>query len=193
MPFDWAREAARHVGTVAHRLFAQIARDGIAAQDASRVASLAPRLRTELAAAGVDEAELAAAAAEVTAAVSRMLADPRGRWLLRPAHSEAMQRMGAGGMGRDEPCAHRGRPHIRGRGRALDRATSRRGRTKARTARRFSIANRSAIATSSSATPRSCARSMRARSGSVSITRCSAAGANGRTTAGRQADGQPGK
>jgi hypothetical protein len=89
LPFDWAREAARHVGTVAHRLFAQIARDGIAAWDASRVASLAPRLRTELAAEGVDEAELAAAAAGVAAAVSRMLVDPRGRWLLDPAHSEA--------------------------------------------------------------------------------------------------------
>ena len=89
LPFDWAREAAKHVGTVAHRLFAQIARDGIAAWDASRVTSLAPRLRAELAAEGVDEAELAAAAAEVTAAVSGMLVDPRGRWLFDPAHSEA--------------------------------------------------------------------------------------------------------
>ncbi len=89
LPFDWAREAAKHVGTVAHRVLAQVAREGIAAWDASRVASLAPRLRSELAAEGVDEAELSAAAAEVAAAVSRMLGDPRGRWLFDPAHSEA--------------------------------------------------------------------------------------------------------
>jgi hypothetical protein len=106
LPFDWAREAARHVGTVAHRLFAQIAREGIAAWDASRVASLAPRLSTELAAAGVDEAELPAAAAEVTAAVRRMLIDPRGRWLVRPRAFGCEQRMGAGGMGREIRDAH---------------------------------------------------------------------------------------
>jgi hypothetical protein len=28
LPFDWAREAARHVGTVAHRVIAQIASEG---------------------------------------------------------------------------------------------------------------------------------------------------------------------
>ena len=89
LPFDWAREAARHVGTVAHRLFAQIARDGIAAWDASRLASLAPRLRDRARGRRRRRGGAPAAAAEVTAAVGRMLADPRGRWLFDPAHSEA--------------------------------------------------------------------------------------------------------
>jgi ATP-dependent exoDNAse (exonuclease V) beta subunit len=90
LPFDWAREAAKHVGTVAHRLFAQIAREGTSAWSASRLASLEPRLRTELAAEGVDEAELAAAVHVVIDSAEAMLADPRGRWLFDPAHAEPM-------------------------------------------------------------------------------------------------------
>ena len=87
-PFDWAREAARHTGTVAHRLFAQIAREGLAAWNPARVAALAGRIRAELAAEGVDEAELARAAVDVAAAVDGLLADPRGRWLFDPGHAD---------------------------------------------------------------------------------------------------------
>jgi ATP-dependent exoDNAse (exonuclease V) beta subunit len=90
LPFDWARETAKHVGTIAHRLFAQIAREGIAAWDPSRLDALEPRLRTELAAAGVDESELAGAVAQAIGAVHRLLADPRGRWCFDPGHAEAM-------------------------------------------------------------------------------------------------------
>ncbi len=89
LPFDWARETAKHVGTIAHRLFAQIARDGIAAWDASRVDLLAPRLSSELAGAGVDESELAGAVTQAIEAVRRLLADPRGRWCFDPGHAEA--------------------------------------------------------------------------------------------------------
>ncbi len=90
LPFDWARETAKHVGTIAHRLFAQIARDGIAAWDASRLDSLAPRLLSELAATGVDESELEGAMTQAIEAVRRLLADPRGRWCFDPGHAEAM-------------------------------------------------------------------------------------------------------
>ncbi len=88
-PFDWAHEAARHVGTVAHRLFAQIAREGLSAWDASRIAALAPRVRVELEAEGVDAALLAEAIVAVGTAVERLLADDRGRWLLDARHAEA--------------------------------------------------------------------------------------------------------
>jgi ATP-dependent exoDNAse (exonuclease V) beta subunit len=90
LPFDWARETAKHVGTIAHRLFAQIARDGLAAWDASRLDSLEPRLRSELAAAGVDESDLAGAVAQAIGAVRRLLSDPRGRWCFDPGHAEAV-------------------------------------------------------------------------------------------------------
>jgi len=100
-PFDWAREAARHTGTVAHRLFAQIAREGLAAWDHARVASEAGRIRAELAAEGVDDAELARAAADVAAAVEGLLADPRGRWLFDSAHTDAAAEWSLAGLEAD--------------------------------------------------------------------------------------------
>ena len=96
-PFDWAREAARHVGTVAHRVIAQIATEGPAAWNAARVTSLAPRLRAELAAAGVDETELAASVAAVVDSMHALLDDSRGRWLIDPAHPEARSEWALGG------------------------------------------------------------------------------------------------
>ncbi len=98
LPFDWARETAKHVGTIAHRLFAQIGREGLAAWTAERVSHLSPRIRRELAAAGVDAAELAAATAQVEAAVMRLLADPRGRWLFAPEHADARSEWALGGI-----------------------------------------------------------------------------------------------
>jgi len=89
LPFDWARETAKHSGTVAHRLLAQIGREGLAAWSAARIASLRPRIRAELAAEGVDDAELAGAAQTVATALARLLADERGRWLFAPEHAEA--------------------------------------------------------------------------------------------------------
>ncbi len=71
MPFDWAREAARHVGTVAHRLFAQIAREGLAAWDAARVAALQRADPRRARGEGVDDAELDGAVADVVASAVR--------------------------------------------------------------------------------------------------------------------------
>jgi len=97
LPFDWARDAARHVGTVVHRVLAQIADEGIAAWTPERVAALAPRLRAELAAAGVDEAEMARSVTAVIDSVSALLSDARGRWLFDPGHAEAMSEFALGG------------------------------------------------------------------------------------------------
>jgi len=98
LPFDWAREAAKHAGTVAHRLFAQVGREGLAAWDAARVAMLRPRIRTELAAEGVDDAELAGAAEAVAATLARALADERGRWLFDAGHAEARSEWALAGI-----------------------------------------------------------------------------------------------
>ena len=97
LPFDWAREAARHVGTVAHRVLAQIAQEGIGSWTAARVTSLEPRLRTELVAAGVDDVELAGSVTAVIDSVSALLGDPRGRWLFDATHGEAISEWALGG------------------------------------------------------------------------------------------------
>ena len=51
--FDWARETARRIGTVAHRLLRQLAEEGIERWDAQRIASERKRITRELAALGL--------------------------------------------------------------------------------------------------------------------------------------------
>jgi hypothetical protein len=88
-PFDWVRETARHIGTVAHRALAQIAHEGLDAWPVGRIAALGPRLRTELTGEGVDAAELPGAVAQVGAALSGVLADSRGRWFFDARHADS--------------------------------------------------------------------------------------------------------
>jgi hypothetical protein len=87
--FEWAQATAAAVGVVAHRLFAQIAREGILGWDGARIAAHSPRIRAELAAEGVAVDELAAATGQVDAAVRGLLGSERGRWLLRADHADA--------------------------------------------------------------------------------------------------------
>jgi ATP-dependent exoDNAse (exonuclease V) beta subunit len=86
--FRWAGEAARHVGTVVHRLLRQIARHGPGRWQAGAGAFAAPAIDRALAALGLAAAELPAARARVLEALERTLADERGRWVLA-AHAEA--------------------------------------------------------------------------------------------------------
>ena len=88
-PFDWAQATAAAIGTVAHRLFVQVAREGLATWDADRIAGARERLLAELAGEGVDAAARAAAADVVQDAVRRTRADPRGQWLFAPEHADA--------------------------------------------------------------------------------------------------------
>jgi ATP-dependent exoDNAse (exonuclease V) beta subunit len=101
IPFDWARETARHAGTVAHRILAQIAREGLPAWNAERVAASSARIRAELAGEGVDAADLDAAVSAVLASLDRTIEDPRGRWLLDAAHEDAHSEWGLAGIDGD--------------------------------------------------------------------------------------------
>ncbi|MFO1324207.1 MAG: UvrD-helicase domain-containing protein [Burkholderiales bacterium] len=98
VPFDWARATAAAVGTVTHRLLAEIARDGLAAWSPERVAASAERVRRELTAEGVDAAELAEAADSALLSLQRLLADERGRWLFAPTHSDARSEWALAGV-----------------------------------------------------------------------------------------------
>ena len=90
IPFEWAHATAAAIGTVTHRLLAQVARDGIATWSAERVAALQARITMALRSEGVDDERLARAAADVDRALRGLLADPRGRWLFDPTHGEAV-------------------------------------------------------------------------------------------------------
>ena len=138
-------EAARHVGTVAHRVFAQLAREVPPLWNAQRVSALAPRLRVELAGAGVDEAELGAAVAAVIESVSATLADPRGSGCSIPRMPRRRANWrSADGMDVPSPTSL---SIVRSsRMACAGSSISRPERTKVRIRMRSSIANRSATA-----------------------------------------------
>ncbi len=88
-PFDWARETARHVGVVVHRVLARIAREGIATWSGARIDAIAPSLARALATEGVGVQDLGAALAQARETLHAVLDDPRGRWLFDPQHADA--------------------------------------------------------------------------------------------------------
>jgi ATP-dependent helicase/nuclease subunit A len=87
--FDWARETARRIGTVAHRLLRQIGEDGAEGWSARHVAAQRPGVEREFAALGFTTAEALAAAEQVLVALQTTLDDARGRWLFDRAHADA--------------------------------------------------------------------------------------------------------
>ena len=82
--FSWVGDTARRVGSVVHRWLQRIAEEEARGWDRARVASARGRILNELAARGIGEAELPAAAERVVAALVGALEDERGRWLLGP-------------------------------------------------------------------------------------------------------------
>ena len=87
--FDWADAVAAAIGTVAHRLLAHVAREGIAVWNDERLASEHARILAELAAEGIEPDVRQEAAQRVARIVARTLGDERGRWLFDPSHEDA--------------------------------------------------------------------------------------------------------
>src|SRR5207245_386854 len=82
--FDWVRETARQIGTVAHRLLLQIAENGLDSWTAARVEAQRRRVARDLSALGFTGAEADAAVEQVLASIRKMLADARGRCAADP-------------------------------------------------------------------------------------------------------------
>jgi ATP-dependent helicase/nuclease subunit A len=96
--FDWARETARRIGTVAHRLFRQLSDEGIERWTAERSGIERKRVARELASLGLTVTEVDAAVEQVIAAISTTLDDPRGRWLFSTDHTEARSEFALTGL-----------------------------------------------------------------------------------------------
>ena len=86
--FEWAGEAARHVGTVVHAFLQRISEDGVAKWDQARIRSAASIIERELARHGVAAEDLPVSVMHVTGALTNTLADTRGAWALQ-AHTHA--------------------------------------------------------------------------------------------------------
>ena len=136
--YDWAQATAAAIGTVAHRLLAQVAAEGLAAwTDGPGRAAARPRVLVELAAEGVERTQRAGrggARARGRAAhagrCARALA-VRGRPSRRP------QRVCARRRRRGRHRARHARPHVRRGRRTAGSSTSRPARTRAATAQAF--------------------------------------------------------
>jgi ATP-dependent exoDNAse (exonuclease V) beta subunit len=87
--FDWADATAAAIGTVAHRLLAQVAAEGLAAWPAERAREEWNRINAELGSEGVEPDQRTDAARRVVDIVTRTLRDSRGRWLFDAAHEDA--------------------------------------------------------------------------------------------------------
>jgi ATP-dependent helicase/nuclease subunit A len=98
--FDWAHATAAAIGTVAHRLLAQVANSDLLAwtDDPTRIVNERSRIVAELATEGVPPAERSEAADRIEAAIARTLSDPRGRWLFDPAHADAYSEWALAGV-----------------------------------------------------------------------------------------------
>jgi len=100
--FDWVRETARRIGTVAHRLLRQLAEEGIESWNAQRIASERKRVTRELAALGLTGSEVSAAVDQVLSAIAATIADSRGRWLFDPGHAEACSEYALTGLHKEK-------------------------------------------------------------------------------------------
>jgi len=95
--FDWAHATAAAIGTVAHRVLAQIGRDGIKAWDLNRQRSTRSRIERELANEGVDREAMESSIEAVCEVIARVTRDVRGRWLFDPAHEDARSELALAG------------------------------------------------------------------------------------------------
>jgi ATP-dependent helicase/nuclease subunit A len=80
--FDWAGQAALQIGTVVHDGLQLIAETGLETWSVERVQSRTGQLRGDLRLLGVDKDDLNDATKRVVNALSRVLGDANGRWLL---------------------------------------------------------------------------------------------------------------
>ena len=90
LTYDWASAWARQAGSVAHRWLQQIALDGLTHYPEARLSLLRPTFRQLLLREGVPATALDKAVGRVETVLRDALADPWGRWVLAPEHTEQL-------------------------------------------------------------------------------------------------------
>ncbi len=97
--FRWAQLTIRRIGTVIHQWLRGIADEGLASWNAQRIAALGPALRRSLEIEGVASESLQEAVASSQQALSNLLADERGRWIVDDSrHQEARSEWALSGL-----------------------------------------------------------------------------------------------
>ena len=96
--FEWAGVAAKHVGTLVHRMLNVMSEKGVDAWTDEQLRARRERFGLELSALGVPDEELAMAINSVTDALTSTVGDPIARWVLDPAHEQAQSELAITGM-----------------------------------------------------------------------------------------------
>ncbi|MBI4006515.1 MAG: UvrD-helicase domain-containing protein [Gammaproteobacteria bacterium] len=86
--FEWAGEVIMHIGTVVHRCIQWMAEEGIETWDRKRIQSKRSWYKSSLKRLGVPEKEIELAVASVEEALTKMIQDKRGQWLLMKEHKD---------------------------------------------------------------------------------------------------------
>lgn len=105
LEFDWAGDAARHIGTVVHRLLQHIGKTGLGSVDPEDLLHFQQIGRTMLVRLGVPENRLGAAVEDVSTALKTTLEDERGKWILSEQHQQASCELAISGI-RDGTMDH---------------------------------------------------------------------------------------
>jgi ATP-dependent exoDNAse (exonuclease V) beta subunit len=90
MSFHWVGDTLRHVGTVVHQMLRRIAEDGLSRWNSARIEQHRPAYRSALLSLGLSTADVPAGVDKVANALTRTLADERGKWLLDGNHVAAV-------------------------------------------------------------------------------------------------------
>jgi len=86
--FEWAGETIKHIGSAVHRAIQWIAEDGLERWTSERIDAEQRNFETILQQLGVPEDERHDAAKRVIHALTNMIHDERGQWILSKEHNE---------------------------------------------------------------------------------------------------------
>ncbi len=98
MLFEWAGFGVRHLGIVLHDLLRRVADEGMQHWNAARARASEPLVRRALASRGLSDDELDESVAAVVEALSAVLEDQRGRWILSAEHRQAENELALSGV-----------------------------------------------------------------------------------------------
>ena len=96
--FAWASETIKHIGSVVHRYIQLFAEQGLDNWRPERVRSGIHNYAQLLKSLGVIDSELAAASKRVAEALTNLLEDPKGRWLLAKEHMQQANEYAVSGL-----------------------------------------------------------------------------------------------
>ncbi len=96
--YEWAGETIKHIGSAVHRIIQWVAEEGMDKWAPQRIQDEQHRFTALLRQLGVPENEMDDSIKQVTRAISRLLEDERGRWILSDQHDDVHNEYSISGL-----------------------------------------------------------------------------------------------